>query len=53
MADMRLDERIRHPEIEEDRIFGVSSAEEAMALLEKYIPLYEAGSVYTGIRPAE
>ena len=53
VADMRLDERIRHPEIEEDRIFGVSSAEEAMALLEKYIPLYEAGSVYTGIRPAE
>ena len=53
VADTRLDERIRHPEIEEDRIFGVSSAEEAMALLEKYIPLYEAGSVYTGIRPAE
>ena len=53
VADMRLDERIRHPEIEEDRIFGVSSAEEAMALLEKYSPLYEAGSVYTGIRPAE
>ena len=40
VADTRLDHRIRYPEIEEDRIFGVTSADEAMAVLEKYLNLY-------------
>lgn len=40
VADTRLDHRIRYPEIEEDRVFGVTSADEAIAILEKYLPLY-------------
>lgn len=40
VADTRLDKRIRYPEIEEDRIFGVETADEAIAILEKYINLY-------------
>ena len=48
VADTRLDHRIRYPEIEEDRIFGVENADEAIAILEKYLPLYTA--THTGIK---
>ncbi len=48
MADQRLDKRVRYPDIEEDRVFGVDSAEEAIALLEKYTGLYT--TAHTGIR---
>ncbi len=40
VADTRLDQRVRYPGIEEDRVFGVSTADEAIAILEKYIDLY-------------
>ncbi len=46
-ADMRLDERIRYEQIEEDRIFGVETADEAIAILEKYIDQYT--KAHTGI----
>lgn len=49
VADTRLDDRIRYPEIEEDRIFGVSTPDEAIAILEKYLNLYV--SHHTGIPP--
>ena len=48
VADTRLDHRIRYPEIEEDRVFGVSTADEAIALLEKYLNLYT--DTHTGIK---
>ena len=46
--NVRLDHRIRYPEIEEDRVFGVSTADEAIALLEKYLNLYT--DTHTGIK---
>ena len=48
VADTRLDHRVRYPEIEEDRIFGVESADEAIAVLEKYLNLYTG--THTGIK---
>lgn len=47
IADSRLDTRIRYKEIEEDRVFGVSTADEAIAILEKYIDMYD--STHPGI----
>ncbi len=40
VANTRLDHRIRYEEIEEDKIFGFETADEAIALLEKYIDKY-------------
>ena len=37
-----MDHRVRYPDIEEDRIFGVKTADEAIAVLEKYLNLYTA-----------
>lgn len=51
LADTKLDHRIRYPEIEEDRIFGVSTPDEAIAVLEKYLNLYTG--FYNGIRRSE
>lgn len=48
-ADTRLDHRIRYENIPEDRVFGVHTAEQAIAILEKYIDQYT--STFTGIRP--
>lgn len=48
VAGTRLDYRIRYPEIEEDKIFAVSTAEQAIAVLEKYINLYT--DTHTGIK---
>ena len=48
VADTRLDHRVRYPDIEEDRIFGVESADEAIAVLEKYLNLYTG--THTGIK---
>ena len=48
VADTRLDHRVRYPDIEEDRIFGVDTAEEAIAILEKYLNLYT--DTHTGIK---
>lgn len=48
IADTRLDHRIRYPQIEEDRVFGVTAADEAIAILEKYLNLYT--DTHTGIK---
>ncbi|MEG2540816.1 MAG: acyl-CoA synthetase [Clostridia bacterium] len=48
VANTRLDKRIRYPQVEEDRIFGVKTADEAIALLEKYINIYT--DFHTGIK---
>ncbi len=48
VADTRLDGRVRYEEIPEDRIFGVANAQEAIAVLEKYIGQYT--SSFAGIR---
>ncbi len=40
VAGQRLDYRIRYEEIEEDKVFGVKTADEAIAILEKYIAQY-------------
>ena len=39
LADQRIDSRIRYPDIPDDRVYGVSSVEEALSYL-KLIPLY-------------
>ena len=39
LADQRIDPRIRYPDIPDDRVYGVSSVEEALSYL-KLIPLY-------------
>jgi hypothetical protein len=39
LADRRIDPRIRYPDIPDDRVYGVSSVEEALSYL-KLIPLY-------------
>ena len=43
LADTRIDERIRWPDIPEDRVYGVDTAEETLALLERYLPRYRRG----------
>lgn len=40
LADTRLDERVRYPHVPEDRVYGVDQPEEAVALLERYLPVY-------------
>ena len=40
LADTRLDTRNRYPDIPEDRFYGVTSAEEALELVNKYISKY-------------
>ena len=43
VADMRLDDRIRYPEIPDDRVYGADTAEEAVALLKERMHRYHAG----------
>ncbi len=40
IANKRLDTRVRYENVPEDKIFGVSSAEQAIELLKKYLPKY-------------
>jgi hypothetical protein len=42
LADMRLDDRVRYPEIPDDRVYGAGTAEEAIALLRERMPRYDA-----------
>ncbi len=49
IADQRLDHRVRYENIPEDRVFGVHTADEAIAILEKYIDSYT--DTFRGIRP--
>lgn len=48
MANVRPDSRIRYPELADDRVFGASTAEEAIRIINEKIDAYT--SVYTGIR---
>ena len=48
VADTRIDHRIRYENIPEDRVFGVHNADEAIAILEKYIDQYT--DTFYGIR---
>jgi hypothetical protein len=48
VADTRLDERVRYPEIPEDRVFGANTADEAVATLRKRLECYRAR--HRGIR---
>jgi uncharacterized protein (TIGR00725 family) len=40
IADCRMDERIRYPSIEDDRVYGVTSADEALEIINARIELY-------------
>ncbi len=40
LADTRIDDRARRPDVHEDRVFGVDTPDEAAALLEAYLPIY-------------
>lgn len=40
VAGTRLDYRVRYPQIEDDKVYGVKNADEAIAILEKYIDQY-------------
>lgn len=48
VADTRLDERIRYPEIPDDRAFGADTAEEAVAIARERMQLY--GERHRGVR---
>lgn len=49
LAGTRLDDTVRYPDIPEDKVYAVSTADEAIAVLEKYLDKYVTR--YTGIRP--
>ena len=51
LADTRLDARNRYPDIPEDRFYGVKSAEEALNLIDKYLPRYD--EYHDGITPGD
>lgn len=40
LADERIDERVRYPELPEDRVYGASDAVEALELLARLLPRY-------------
>lgn len=42
LADERIDDRSRYPSIPEDRVYGVSTAEEAIERLRALLPRYDA-----------
>ncbi len=41
VADTRLDARIRYDDVKDDRVYGVSSAEQAIALINERLKLYD------------
>ena len=47
LADKPVDERDRYPEIENDRVYGVDKADEALELLKELLPKYQ--KVHHGI----
>lgn len=49
LANTRIDSAVRYPEIPEDRVYGVSSAEEAVKILNENIDRYTAR--HTSIKP--
>lgn len=44
LADRRLDDKVRHPGIPEDRIFSARDADEALDLVDRWLPRYRAKS---------
>ncbi len=40
LAGTRVDSRVRYPDIPEDKVYAVSSADQAIGYLDKYIKLY-------------
>ena len=42
LANRRIDQRIRYPDIADDRVYGANSAEEAVAIIVKHLPAYAA-----------
>lgn len=41
LADQRVDERLRYPEISDDRVYGADTADEAVELVRKLGPVYQ------------
>lgn len=50
LADKRLDDKIRYPELADDKIFGVRSAREAIDVLTEKLPLYMKRPALAGKR---
>lgn len=48
LAGRRIDARERYPALPDDQVFGADTAEEAVALLQRWLPRY--GKVHAGIR---
>lgn len=48
LADQRVDERVRYPDIAEDRVYGVDTAEEAVETVVRWLPAY--GRRHGGVR---
>jgi uncharacterized protein (TIGR00725 family) len=48
MADRRIDERVRYPGLPQDRVYGAVTAEDAVGLLKRLLPLYDG--LHQGIR---
>lgn len=48
LADQRVDDRVRYPDLPDDRVYGVDTAEEAVAVAERWLPAY--GRRHGGVR---
>jgi uncharacterized protein (TIGR00725 family) len=48
LADTRIDERIRYPDLPEDRVYGVDTPEEAVDLVDRLLPSYRRRHHGTG-----
>jgi hypothetical protein len=51
LADTRIDDRTRFPDIEDDRIFGVTTPEEACAMLGRHLTRYRRARLGEGGSP--
>ena len=51
LADTRLDDRIRYPDIPEDRVYGVTDAESALQIIDRYVERYD--TYHMGITPGD
>ena len=51
LADTRLDDRVRYPDIPEDRIYGVTDAESALQIIDRYVERYD--TYHMGITPGD
>jgi hypothetical protein len=48
LAGRRIDARERYPALPDDQVFGANTAEEAVGLLQRWLPRY--AKVHAGIR---